>query len=105
MFTVNACSESRKAPLSNPGSSLCHCSCKIYRHRGVVNGVGKVHFNAGIEPELTCASGRGLRGVRCKVFYKKTGAVDYVDIYCFDDITHVSMASKIQSVMEKIKQV
>ena len=30
--------------------SLCHRSCEIDCHSLVVNRVGKVHFNAGIEP-------------------------------------------------------
>ena len=42
-------------------SAFCHRSGKIYRHRCVVNRVGEVHFNAGIEPVMFRAVPRGLK--------------------------------------------
>ena len=37
-----------------------NCSYRVDCHRSVVNGTGKVHFNAGIEPIMTCAVLGGL---------------------------------------------
>ena len=37
-----------------------HCSYRFTCPRGIVHSVGKVHFNAGIEPELFRAAPRGF---------------------------------------------